>query len=90
VKILHSTEVVDGTSSLQVTWDTDTQVEYHPFWLTRKVYICHNGFSDHKGDEDRCRYHCMRAQGAATGKYVDEAVQKMVVTKKQVIFKERG
>jgi hypothetical protein len=32
----------------------------------------------------------MRAQGAAPGKYVDEAVQKMVVTKKQVIFKEQG
>jgi hypothetical protein len=36
VKIMHSAEVVDGTGSLQVIWDTNMEVEYHPAWTTER------------------------------------------------------
>ncbi|TAQ85582.1 hypothetical protein B7494_g6087 [Chlorociboria aeruginascens] len=48
IKIRHFVEEVEGMNFYEVA-DVDEQIEYHPSWQSRKVYICPRGISDHRG-----------------------------------------
>jgi BTB/POZ domain-containing protein KCTD9 len=87
VKIMHSAEVVDGTSSLQAMWDTNMEVEYHPTWTTEMVYICPRGISIYRGNPSACGRQCIRVQGHAEKEYDEEKVLKVLVIRRQALFK---
>ena len=87
VKVMHSAEVVESADQLLATLEPNTEVQYYPTWTTKKVYVCPRGIYGHNGNPSACGRQCMKAQGDAENDYVDEAVLKVLVIKKQAVFK---
>ncbi|KAL2816648.1 hypothetical protein BDW59DRAFT_136677 [Aspergillus cavernicola] len=58
---------------------SDSEVEYHPTWGVRKVYVCPRGIALHRGNRRACGKLCMARNDGI--KYEDEPVLKVVAVK---------
>lgn len=95
IEVTHSLaqiEYPDAAAGIVST--ADTEVEYHPEWRTKKVYICPRGIYVHRGKPDVCGIACRRARGDADDEFVDEQELKIVRITKKTAFNrqicERG
>lgn len=79
VKIECSVEEVEGLGGMAWTGQANVEVEYHPAWTTRKVYICPRRISVHNGDPSACRRACRKSQGDAEDEFEDEEVLRTIV-----------
>ena len=88
VKIFSSAEELEGVGAISAT-TADVNVEYHPHWTSKKVYICPRRTSLHRGDPDRCGRLCRNAQGDAEDEYEEEPVLRTVVIRREAFFNWR-
>ena len=72
VTIKYSAFECSDLSKLSETTGSRVEVEYHPMWTMRKVYVCLRGIGVHRGDPNACGKLCVRARGDDEDKYVDE------------------
>ncbi|TEY39010.1 hypothetical protein BOTCAL_0472g00030 [Botryotinia calthae] len=83
VKTCSSVEELEGFWS--ETRSTDENVEYHPRWETKKVYICPRGIGVHRGNPSACGRQCKNARGDSEYIYEDVPVLKTLVIRKQLV-----
>jgi hypothetical protein len=74
VKITHSAVELEGTDSIAETTETDVEIEYHPAWKTRKVYVWPHGIYVHRGNTGACGRLCRKTQSDAEDEYVDPKI----------------
>jgi phytoene desaturase (3,4-didehydrolycopene-forming) len=86
VKIEYSAEECEGFQQLAKTCYSHLQVEYHPTWITKKVYICPRGIFVHRGRPSACGMACKKAQGDAEKEFEEEhELRTMVISKKTIL-----
>lgn len=78
--------VDDGVDGVEETLGTDMEVEYHPSWKMKKVYICPREIPRHRGNPQDCGKLCRNAQGETDPVFEDEQVLRMVMVRKRTIF----
>ena len=86
VKVEYSAEEFEGCRELTQSYCSNLQMEYHPTWMTKKVYICPRGIWIHRGNPSACGRSCMKAQGDTGNQFEDEDVLKTVVISKRTVF----
>lgn len=90
VKFTRTVEGVhDGYSILSAYQNvpTDTTLEFHTSWFSKKVYICPRGIDVHRGSPGACGRQCKNAQGDNPDMFEDEPCLRLLVTRKQVIVR---
>ena len=85
VKITYSETVRVGANLDAETTAANTQIVYHPFWVTEKSYICPNGIRRHEGQSNGCRKACIELCGSR-GAFIDGQILKVLVIRKTVVF----
>jgi hypothetical protein len=78
-------EDAESISGHYKTSPTDTIMEFHPSWGTRKIYICPRNIAVHRGNPWKCGRQCQNVQGDNPDTYDDEPTLRLFVVKKQVI-----
>jgi len=86
VKVECSVEEIEGLGGMKKTSQANVQVEYHPTWTTRKVYVCPRDIPRHRGDPSACGRACREAQGYADDVYEKEEVLKTVVISRRTVL----
>ncbi|KAI9731296.1 MAG: hypothetical protein M1834_005199 [Cirrosporium novae-zelandiae] len=88
VKVVYSAVEFEGINGLDGFTSTDVDVEYHPVWKTRKIYVCPRDIFVHRGNPTACGRSCRKAQGDVEDQYVEEEVLKTLIIRKQTIFNQ--
>ncbi|PHH86473.1 hypothetical protein CDD83_10203 [Cordyceps sp. RAO-2017] len=70
------------------TSPTDTTVEFHPSWGTKKVYTCPRSIPVHRGEPWACGRQCHNARGNEPIVYEDEPILRTLVVTTQVIVRQ--
>ncbi|SLM35714.1 Potassium channel tetramerisation-type BTB domain [Lasallia pustulata] len=86
MKIAYSAVELEGADGFDEITKTDMEVEYHPVWRTKRVYICPRSIDVHRGNPLACGRSCRNAQGNAEDEYEDEEVLKTLVIRKRTVF----
>lgn len=86
VKVVYTPQEADD--DLVVSWKegSETDIEYKPSWVVKKVYVCPRDIFIHRGNPQACGRQCRNAQQGREYDYKDEAVLKAVVIRKTTIF----
>lgn len=63
------------------TWNKE--FEYHPQWVTRKVYICPRNIACHRDNPYKCGKECRRVQGNDKVKFEKETSLKALLVEKK-------
>ncbi|KAG5974847.1 hypothetical protein E4U55_007996 [Claviceps digitariae] len=87
VRMECSMRVIDDWDKDIVIAESDTVVELHPRWDTKKVYLCPRRIYVHRGDPLRCGRQCQNAKGDDDTDYEDEPVFKVAVMKKKTVLR---
>ncbi|MCJ1401778.1 hypothetical protein MMC11_004995 [Xylographa trunciseda] len=86
VKTEHRPWMIDDVDTFCDSFASDVEVQYHPFWATKRVYVCPRGITVHRGNPDSCGRACKSAQGDADDVYVKQLELKIVATQKKTVF----
>ncbi|MCJ1289014.1 hypothetical protein MMC34_000546 [Xylographa carneopallida] len=86
VKTEHHAQLMSETYSVNNAFSNNVELEYHPSWTTKRVYVCPRGISVHRGNPNACGRACRSALGITDDPYVKEQELKMIVIKKTTIF----
>lgn len=79
VKVNHSLADLEyPRTTAELVTNADTEVEYHPEWRIKKVYVCPRGIYVHRGKPEACGIACRKAQGDAEVEYIEEEELKIV------------
>ncbi|KAI4121312.1 MAG: hypothetical protein LQ338_006443 [Usnochroma carphineum] len=89
ITVETSAHVVEDEDGLSGKHDSDTLVQYHPFWRTKKKYVCPRGIAVHYDNPGRCGRACQQAQGDAGDEYEDCPVLSTLVLTKKVAFDQQ-
>jgi BTB/POZ domain-containing protein KCTD9 len=76
IKLDYSAEAFQGVYTIAETSKTGAEIQHHPQWHTRKVYVCPCGVMVHRGDPQACGKLCFKARGDEENQYEDEEVWK--------------
>jgi hypothetical protein len=79
---------VEEMESLDKTTSANLEVEFHPSWLTRTVYVCPRKIASHRGNPDACGRRCRSAQEDDDDEYVEERILSTVVIYKETILNQ--
>lgn len=82
----YSATQTEGSIEYQIPQDSNTELEYHPEWGIKKVYICPRGIGWHRGNPLVCGVDCRRSRGSAEDIYEEVQVLRTVIVEKQTIF----
>ena len=88
VKIEYFTKEIDGPPLGKVCC-SDEQLEYHPTFTNRKVYVCPRGLTVHRGNPTACGRACAKVQGEADDEYEEEEVVKTMIVSKVTTLSSR-
>lgn len=86
VKVEHSVEDIEGLDRMAKTYQINVQLEYHPTWRTRKVYVCPRDIGIHRGNPSACGKACERARGDTEDKFEDEDELRTIVITRRLIL----
>lgn len=86
VKISSSAVEFESIQDVTEIVRSDVELEYHPTWITQKVYVCPRDIYVHRGNPDACGRACKRALGERTNEYIEEKVLKVLVIRRQTTF----
>ena len=86
VKTVYSAKKLKGTENLDRSHKIDTEVKFHPAWITQKMYVCPRDISKHRGKPYSCGKYCRRAQSDDEDKYEDELILTTLVVEKKTVF----
>ncbi|MCJ1379541.1 hypothetical protein MMC17_002642 [Xylographa soralifera] len=86
VRTEHRVWLVDDSFGVNDVVRSDVELEYHPSWITERVYVCPRGITVHRGNPDACGRACKSARGDADEEYVKEQELRMVAIEKKTIF----
>lgn len=85
----HYVRTVRDIDDLHKTRTADCELEYHPTWKTRKVYICPQKIDDHRGDPSACTRRCKKIQGDAADEYEEEEYPEILVIQRSISLDNR-
>lgn len=88
INVVYSFSEVESLPDIAQSMAADIEIEHHPGWFTKRVYLCPRGIPVHRGKPGACGMACRKAQGDAEAEYVDELALQMVVVKKKITFNE--
>ncbi|MCJ1320078.1 hypothetical protein MMC15_005415 [Xylographa vitiligo] len=86
VRTEYHTRPVDNVYSINDVVRSDVELEYHPSWTPKRVYVCPRRITVHRDNPDACGRACKNAQGDADDEYVKEQELKIIVIEKRTIF----
>jgi BTB/POZ domain-containing protein KCTD9 len=86
LKTHYSATQEEGIVEYRLPRDSSTELEYHPAWGTKKVYVCPRGIEVHRGKPHACGRDCRRVQGDDDDIYVEEPVLRTLVVTKETLF----
>lgn len=86
LKTQYSATEAEGIEELRVSQNADMELEYHPAWGLKKVYVCPRGIHVHRGNRRACGRDCKKAQGDADDIYEEEPVLRVLVVERQTVF----
>ena len=86
VRTEHYARLVRDVYSVNGAVSSDMELEYHPSWITERVYVCPRGIGVHRGNPNACGRACKNIQGDADDEYVKEQELKIIAIEKKTIF----
>ncbi|KAL4929917.1 BTB/POZ domain-containing protein [Aspergillus undulatus] len=86
-KACPATPVSYFAAPLNVMVDSGTRVDYHPHWVTEKVYLCPRKIERHRGHPAECGKWCDLARGGDPVEYEDERRLNVMAVKESVSIK---
>lgn len=96
LRVEYSATESEGTEELNISRNSDVELEYYPVWGTKEVYVCPRGLPEHRGEADTCVRDCMKVQvdeddeDDADDRYEEESVLRTLVVEKKTIFDMQG
>ncbi|MCJ1285859.1 hypothetical protein MMC26_005201 [Xylographa opegraphella] len=86
VRTEYHARQLDSVYSVKDRLRSDVEVEYHPAWTTKRVYVCPRRITFHRGNPDACGRACKNAQGDADDEYVKEMELDILAIEKKTVF----
>lgn len=86
VKISHSSSRREIVDTINDDYSGELEVEYHPAWVPKRIYVCPRGIPVHRGIPEACGKDCKRVQGDKKDQYDTVMELDVTIIRKETLF----